>query len=334
MPRDRAPARSPSGARARPARRDSGQRSGRGSPSKSGAAPLSAMQPVLSPIARISATSSAVRTGARERGRARRAWPRSGAPSASWIRVGATHAHRLLGEVPGAGELEHRQAVARRRSGACAPSRSRPALDPALRAERAVVVRGELVPREDVVVEQAAVVDDAGDQPHAVAPGGGEHQLARPRLERVEDHHRPVDQLAEALEAVDDVEREAVGRARGDAERRREARPSRTAVERRPDRRARVAGAVGVVQQQHVEARRRRSARGCARPPCARSPRSASGPRRRGSVKRGKPFAPSRSPLVEVVADRADQAVVVARDALQRAAEQRVGLARRRRRRR
>ena len=58
---------------------------------------------------------------------------------------------------------------------------------------------------------------------------------------------------AEALEAVDDVEREAVGGAGRDAEQAREA-----GVAQRghalPDRLVRVAGAVGVVQQQQVEA--------------------------------------------------------------------------------
>ena len=81
----------------RPASADSsaliGQRSGSGSPSKSGAAPLSDMLPVLSPIARISATSAAVSTGpGRAASSARLAsigfapWP------GSWISVGATQA--------------------------------------------------------------------------------------------------------------------------------------------------------------------------------------------------------------------------------------------------
>ena len=49
--------------------------------------------------------------------------------------------------------------------------------------------------------------------------GGGclEHQLARPRLERTEDDHRPVDQRGVALKAGDQVEREAVRGARSDA---------------------------------------------------------------------------------------------------------------------
>ncbi len=80
----------------RPATSDSssvsGQRSAAAAPSKPGAAPLSAIEPVLSPIERISATSSAVRGGS----------PGTAASSArlssigracgpgSWISVGAT----------------------------------------------------------------------------------------------------------------------------------------------------------------------------------------------------------------------------------------------------
>ena len=77
-----------------------------------------------------------------------------------------------------------------------------------------MVVRRERVPGQHVVVEQAAVVDDARDQRDVVVARGLEHELARPGLERVEDHHRPVEQRAEALEAVEQVEREAVRRAR------------------------------------------------------------------------------------------------------------------------
>ena len=115
-----------------------------------------------------------------------------------------------------------------------------------------MVVARELVPGQHVVVEEPAVVDDAGDQLHAVALGRRQHQLAGPRLERVEDHHRPVDAVAEALQAVDHVEREAVRRAGRDAEHPRQAgRLDR--LQRVPDRFARIARAIGVVQQQQVE---------------------------------------------------------------------------------
>src|SRR3712207_7428821 len=50
----------------------------------------------------------------------------------------------------------------------------------------------------------------------AVARRGVEDELAGPRLHGAEDHHRPVQALAEALEAVDEVEREAVGGARSE----------------------------------------------------------------------------------------------------------------------
>jgi hypothetical protein len=86
-----------------------------------------------------------------------------------------------------------------------------------------VVVPRELVPGPDVVVEEPAVVDHAREHLHPVAGRRIERQLARPGLERVQDQHRPVDQLAVALEAADRVEGEAVGRARREPERARQA---------------------------------------------------------------------------------------------------------------
>ena len=182
-----------------------------------------------------------------------------------------------------------------RRSGACAPGARAPdSTQPSGRKARWSCC-GEGVAGPHVVPEQPAVVDDAGDDVDAVAPRRRQDELAGPRLERVEDHHRPVDQRAEALQAVDDVEREAVGRAGRDAElpgqaRRRAAPPSPPTPPRSCSRCGRgCAGAAG-------RSGRPRCARASARSPCAGSPRSRSGPRSRGSVKRGKPLDPSRSP--------------------------------------
>ena len=184
---------------------------------------------------------------------------------------------------------------------------------------------GELVDVVDVAPEEASVVDDAGD--HAISRGGGgvEDELARPGLERIEDHHRPVDPLAEALEAVEQVEREAVCRAGGDADRGGDA----VVAERRhavPDGLGGVAGVVGVVEEEEVEAvlaesleallRRHPQVAGVrvgSAQPRVREPREAL---------RADPLT-----LVEVMADRADEAVGAAIDAGDRAAEHPVGLA-------
>ena len=115
-----------------------------------------------------------------------------------------------------------------------------------------MVVLGEVFVWRDVVVEQPAVVDDARNQLHVVRVRGREHELAGPGLHRSEDHHRPVDRASEALEALDDVEREAVRRAGRDAEKTREPRRA-DSLHARPHGLASEAGAVGVVQQQHVE---------------------------------------------------------------------------------
>ena len=163
--------------------------------------------------------------------RARRACPRSAARvgPASWISVGATQATGLVGEVPRAGQLQHREAVALRDRAHPLDARAG-LLDPAGGAEGAMVAGAERLPGGDVVVEQRRRSRRRGRSPHARRRRGAERELAGPRLERVEDQHRPVDQRAEALEAVDHVEREAVRRARarrraGASGRRRAARP-------------------------------------------------------------------------------------------------------------
>jgi len=81
-----------------------------------------------------------------------------------------------------------------------------------------VVALAEDVARKHVVVEQAAVVHHPSHHLHVVGRRRIQAQLARPRLERVEDDHRPVDAFAEALEAVDQVEREPVRGSRRDTD--------------------------------------------------------------------------------------------------------------------
>jgi hypothetical protein len=152
---------------------------------------------------------------------------------------------------------------------------------------------------------------------------GFEAELTRPRLEWVEDDHCPVDRVAEALEATDQVKRESIGRPRSDADGSRQPRvlQGRHAL---PNLIALVAGAVRVVQQQEVKAilaealktplgRHAQVVR-----VFARAAQRSVGEAR--EALRALPLA-----FVEVVADRPDEAVVVARHAGQGVAEQRVG---------
>ncbi len=110
-----------------------------------------------------------------------------------------------------------------------------------------MVVLGERVARQHVVVEQAAVVHHARDQLDAVGSRGLEHEPARPRLQRTENDHRPVNQRGVALQAVDQIEREAIRRAGSHAQQAREARLA-DRLHALPHRGARVADAIGVVQ--------------------------------------------------------------------------------------
>ena len=140
------------------------------SPSKPGAAPLSAMEPVLSPIARSSATSSAVSGGTAGTAASSARLSSTGrAPSpGSWISVGATHATgacaRFHAHASCSVVSPWRSAIGRIRS-----SRSRPRSIQPCGPERPVVPLRERVAGEHVVVEQPAVVDDARDQLDAVA---------------------------------------------------------------------------------------------------------------------------------------------------------------------
>ena len=251
------------------------------------------MQPVLSPIARISATSSSLSTTSGQRGELGALLLDRPRRRASWISVGTTRCDGRVGEVPLAGELQRREPVALGdRAHPLDPLPAR--LDPARGPERAVVALAERA-RADVAVEQPAVVDDARDQLHVVAraagstssPGHGSSGLRITIAQSIA--------VAEALEAVDEVEREPVRRARAPRRsaasgRRRAARPCPPTPPRTCSPCGRgCAAAAG-------RTRRRRCAPASARPPSAGSRAYSSGPAQRGSVKRGKPFAPWRSP--------------------------------------
>ncbi len=158
-----------------------------------------------------------------------------------------------------------------------------------------------------------------------MAGGGLEAELARPGLERVEDDHRPIDPLAEALEAGDQVEGEAVGRAGGDADFRGDAGLAQS-LHPVPDRLARVADAIGIVEEEQVEGGRAEAAEAA----LGRQPQVVGvgvGAAEGGVGEAGKAARPVALALVEVVADGADQRVVLAPHPGQRPPEQLVGLA-------
>ncbi len=281
---------------------------------------------MLSPISRISAIASGLSLcSAGSAASSARLSSIGRAPSpASWIRVGDHGAHRVVAQVPLAGELHRRQP--RGLGDRAHPLQPLTApLDPAVGPERAVIAVGQLGARQHVVPEEPAVVDDPGDHPDVRADGGVEGQLPRPRLQRVQDQHRPVDALAEALEAADQVQREAVRGPGRDPELRGQAGLAQR-LHAVPDVFALVPGAVGVVQQQQVEgvlAEALEAALG--RHPQVggvgiRTPQ--------GRIREPrKPARPGSRALVEVVADRADQGVGIARSPVQGPAQELVGLA-------
>src|SRR5687767_7948000 len=81
-----------------------------------------------------------------------------------------------------------------------------------------MVLLAELVPRLDVIMEESAVINDAGDDLDVMLLRGGQRKATRPRLQGIKDDHRPIEQRPEALEAQDQVERETVRRSGRNAE--------------------------------------------------------------------------------------------------------------------
>ena len=130
---------------------------------------------------------------------------------------GGDRFHGGLTEIPLAGELQERQVVA-------LGDFAEPAqlfvgsLDPAGRAERTMVGPGQAGSRLEAAVENAAIIDDASDDFDVLFGCRVEAEAPRPRFERIEDDHGPVDVVTVFLETVDDVQGEAVCGPRGDAE--------------------------------------------------------------------------------------------------------------------
>src|SRR5687767_14728254 len=89
-------------------------------------------------------------------------------------------------------------------------------LDPAGRAKCPMIACAESMTRLHVIMKKAPVIDNAGDQFDLLLAGGWQHQRTRPRLERVKNDHRPVEQWTKTFETKDQVESEPVCGARGD----------------------------------------------------------------------------------------------------------------------
>ena len=222
--------------------------------------------------------------------------------------------HGALREIPQAGELLHGEAVFLC-DGADFFQFFTGVLHPASGAEGAVVAIAEGVAGMNVVMENAAVIDDSGEDVHAVFFCCRQDVLAGPGLQRIEDDHRPVHAVAKALKAIDHVQREAVGWAWGDPE---------TVGETLgfkgghgiPDDLACVGDGVWIVQKEAVKLRGLAALQGLL---CGHRQVTfvfiwaAQAGLRKAWVALG----PSAQAGVEIVTDDADEAVFIAGDALQ-----------------
>src|SRR6185436_6316694 len=91
-------------------------------------------------------------------------------------------------------------------------------LHPTGGTECPMILLAEFVTWLDVVVEEPAVVDHARDELYCVLRGGRQTKTTRPRLQRVQNHHRPIQQWTESLEAKNQVEGKSVGGSRSHAQ--------------------------------------------------------------------------------------------------------------------
>ena len=218
--------------------------------------------------------------------------------------------------------MQHREAVGVG-EGAHAVELSVASFDPTGGAEGAVILLAELVARFHVVVEEAAVIDDARDDVDVELRRGGQAQAAGPGFERVENNHRPVDELGEFLEATDEVEGEAVRGSGRDAEALRKA-TFFHAIEGVPHGGAGVAERVGIVEEEQVELLHAAAFEGV----LGRHfqvleilLRAA----QRGVGEAREAFRAVAFAIVKIVAHRADERIGVARKTCEGAAEHRVG---------
>src|SRR6476659_4577223 len=93
-----------------------------------------------------------------------------------------------------------------------------PRFDPAGGPKSPMIARCKLMTGLHVIMEKPAIIHHPGDDFHSRFLRRGKGEMARPRLERIEDDHRPVDQALESLETKNQVERETIGRPGGHAE--------------------------------------------------------------------------------------------------------------------
>ena len=124
---------------------------------------------------------------------------------------------------------------------------------PTCGAKSAMIAFAELVAWLDIAVEDAAVIDYAGDEFDLMFFGWGKGEGAWPRFEGIENNHCPIEEGAEAFEAEDEVESEAVGGSWSDAEAVGEFGVAEF-IHGVPDGIAGVADGVGVVEHQAIEA--------------------------------------------------------------------------------
>ena len=126
--------------------------------------------------------------------------------------------HCGMAEIPDRGELEQGEMVFFGK-GPHALRLFHAVLNPAFGSVGAMIAGLEFMAREaEIAMEDAAVIHHTRHNLDPVLLARGQGQSDRPRFERIENEHGPVDEITEALEGSKQVEREAICGARRDAE--------------------------------------------------------------------------------------------------------------------
>src|SRR5437899_7599770 len=115
-----------------------------------------------------------------------------------------------------------------------------------------MILRTKFVSGADIIVKESAIIDDTSDDLNIIFAGSGKTKSARPRLERIQNDHGPIDQGTEFFEAMNEVESKAIGGTGSDSNAIGQA-GFLEGIHGFPDGFARIADPVGVMEQQQIE---------------------------------------------------------------------------------
>ena len=121
--------------------------------------------------------------------------------------------HRRLRQIPQPSQLQGAQPVLLRNRPHPVNLRT-PSLHPTRRPIRPVIPRPEHMPGPNIPMEQPTIIHHPRQHLHPELLRRRQHQSTRPRLQRIQNQHRPVNQLTVPLETVNQIIRKPIRRPR------------------------------------------------------------------------------------------------------------------------